>query len=184
MIIATIVACEILFWVFLLGGLAARYWLRLKRLSVWILACAPLADLVLLAVTAIDMRRGATPGLTHALAAIYIGFSVSWGHRLIAKLDNAWAVKYAGAARAPKLYGRDETVRVFKDFGLVVAGAAVTSGLVWALERMALPGVDTSGLTQAYGWMQRAVVISLIIAATYLIWPNEAPEDKTGTPPT
>lgn len=41
MIVAIIAACEILFWVFVIAGLAARYLLERRRLGAALLVMAP-----------------------------------------------------------------------------------------------------------------------------------------------
>ncbi len=79
MIVAVVVAVEIAFWVLLAAGLTARYVLRLPRAGVALLIAVPFVDLVLLAATVIDLRGGATAGVAHGLAAVYIGVSVAFG---------------------------------------------------------------------------------------------------------
>ncbi|WP_155340781.1 hypothetical protein [Acrocarpospora corrugata] len=74
--LALIIACEIGFWVFLGLGLAARYGLRLPRVSAILLLCVPLIDVVLLVAAVIDMRSGAAATWQHGLAAAYIAYSV------------------------------------------------------------------------------------------------------------
>lgn len=91
-----IVACEIGFWVFLLAGLSARYLLRRRRLGAVLLVMAPLVDLVLLTASVLDLRSGGTATVAHALAAIYLGCSVAFGHRLIHAMDVRFAHRYAG----------------------------------------------------------------------------------------
>ena len=59
MIVHLIIACEIMFWVFIAAGLAARYLLRRKTLGAALLICAPLVDVVLLVATALDLRAAA-----------------------------------------------------------------------------------------------------------------------------
>ena len=56
MIVAIIAACEILFWIFVIAGLAARYLLERRRLGAALLVMAPVTDLVLLAATAISLH--------------------------------------------------------------------------------------------------------------------------------
>ena len=58
-----IAACEIAFWALLFGGMAARYWWRRRRLSTVLLVAIPVADALLLALTAIDLARGARGGM-------------------------------------------------------------------------------------------------------------------------
>ncbi len=64
-----IVACEIGFWVVIALGLAVRYGLGKERLGLFILALTPLVDLVLLAVTSVDLYQGATATRAHALVS-------------------------------------------------------------------------------------------------------------------
>ena len=101
LLVAVIVACEIGFWVFLLGGLSARYLLRRRRLGAVLLVMAPLVDLVLLAASVLDLRTGGTATVAHALAAIYLGCSVAFGHRLIHAMDVRFAHRYAAGPPPP-----------------------------------------------------------------------------------
>lgn len=92
--ISVIIACEIGFWLLLLAGLAARYIVRAERLSTLLLAAVPLVDVVLLVVTLIDIRHGATIEMSHALAAAYIGISVMFGPGLIRWADRKFAARF------------------------------------------------------------------------------------------
>lgn len=106
MLYAIIIGSEIMFWVFLFGGLAARYVLRRKRLSSALLICAPLVDLVTLTAAVVDLRAGTEPSFAHVLAAIYIGVSVGFGHSMVHWADVRFAHRFAdGPAPAPKPAG-------------------------------------------------------------------------------
>lgn len=96
MIFAAIVTGEVAFWVLLVAGLAARYVLRRPRLGMLLLLGTPIVDAALLAVTAIDLHRGATPTQAHALAAAYLGFTVAFGHSLVSWADQRFAHRFAG----------------------------------------------------------------------------------------
>ena len=74
-----IVVCEVGFWVVLLVALAVRYLLAKERLSHALLLCLPLVDVLLLAFTAMDLRRGSTATFAHGLAAAYVGFTLAFG---------------------------------------------------------------------------------------------------------
>jgi hypothetical protein len=95
-LIALIVAAEIAFWSTLLAGLVARYLLGRPRLGLALLVATPFVDLLLLTVTTIDLRRGGEAALPHALAAVYIGVSIAWGHRMITWADARFAHRFAG----------------------------------------------------------------------------------------
>ena len=75
------------------------------RVSTVLLICVPLVDLVLLVVSAIDLRRGAPANFTHGLAAAYLGFSVAFGHSMVRWADQRFAHRFAGGPppwRPPK----------------------------------------------------------------------------------
>lgn len=96
MLIGVIVACEIGFWLFLLAGLVCRYLLKRQHLSAVLLAMAPAVDLVLLVVSVLDLRDGGVATAAHGLAAIYIGVSVGFGHRMLRWADTRFAHRFAG----------------------------------------------------------------------------------------
>ena len=111
--IALIVACEVGFWLLLGAGLAARYLLRARALSTALLLAVPLVDVVLLAATVIDLRRGGAAGLSHGLAAVYLGVSVAYGHQLVRWADQRFAHRFAGgpAPVRPPRTGRAHAAR-------------------------------------------------------------------------
>jgi len=86
-IATAIIAAELAFWLLLAAGLTARYGLGRRRLSTVLLASVPLADVVLLAVTAAHLAGGAQAEGTHGLAALYLGFSVVFGPSVVAAAD-------------------------------------------------------------------------------------------------
>jgi hypothetical protein len=107
MLAAVIVANEIGFWVLVGAGLVARYLLRRPRLGAGLLVAAPLVDLVLLTVSIVDLRRGGDASIVHALAAIYIGISVGFGHAMIRWADVRFAHRFTDgpAPVKPPKYG-------------------------------------------------------------------------------
>ncbi|MDA2811303.1 hypothetical protein O4J56_11730 [Nocardiopsis sp. RSe5-2] len=137
MIVAFILACEAMFWVLLLGGLAARYLLRSRGLSTVLLLLVPVLDVVLLAAISLHLASGADAEAGHGLGALYLGFTVAWGHPLIRWADARFAHRFAGGPRPPKpskagLAGvRHEAVAWLRTTAGCVIGAAVLGGLIW-----------------------------------------------------
>ncbi|HLU98848.1 MAG TPA: hypothetical protein VKZ89_18585 [Thermobifida alba] len=137
MVVAAILACEVLFWVVLLGGLSARYLLRLRRLSTLLLLLVPVLDVMLLLVIAWHLRSGGHADFSHGVGALYLGFTVAYGHSVIAWADARFAHRFAGGPPPPRRPRsglpalRYETAGWVR--GLVGAGvgAAVLGGLVW-----------------------------------------------------
>ena len=136
MVVAAIVACEVLFWVLLLGGLSARYLLRLRWLSTVLLLLVPVLDVALLLIIAWHLRSGGHADAGHGFGALYLGFTVAYGHSMIAWADARFAHRFMGGPPPPQRPRRGwaalryETVGWVR--GLVAAGvgAAVLAGLI------------------------------------------------------
>ncbi|MFF9194563.1 hypothetical protein ACF09L_05100 [Streptomyces sp. NPDC014779] len=177
MIVTLIVICEVGFWVLLAAGLAARYLLRMPRLGLALLLCEPLLELVLLVVTAIDLKNGAEPSWKHGLAALYIGYTVGHGHRTVKWLDGHAAHRLAGGpppVRPPR-YG---TARARHEgrvwLGSLVGGAVASVLLLAAMAYVGDDG-DTAGLRSWMYGAWRAVGIHGLIALSYALWPKKDP---------
>ncbi|WP_284581684.1 hypothetical protein [Streptomyces sp. 2P-4] len=181
MLVALIVACEVGFWVLLAAGLALRYFARMPRLGAAVLLCEPLLELVLLVVSTLDLRNGGEPSWKHGLAALYIGYTVGFGHYTVKWLDRHAAHRFAGGPKPPgPKYGRERARHEAKLWLRTVAAGAVALALLEAAILYVGDAGDTSGLR---GWQfgaLRAVAIHGIVAATYWIWPRKAP--AAGTP--
>jgi hypothetical protein len=133
---AVILAGEVAFWAFVLAGLAARYLLGRPRLGVTLLLMTPVVDLVLVAATVIDLRAGATADFFHGLAAIYVGVSIAFGHRMIRWADERFAHRFAGGPppkRPPKRgpeHARREREGWYRHLLAWAVGSALLLGMV------------------------------------------------------
>jgi hypothetical protein len=176
-IVTLIVICEVAFWVLLAAGLTVRYLLRMRRTGAALLLCEPLLEVVLLAVTAIDLKHGARPGWEHGLAALYIGFTVAYGHYTITWLDGHAAHRLAGAPPPvkPPRYGLARARHEGKLWLRSVLAGAIASGLlqiaIWYVGKP--ESVAPLRLWQATAL--RTVGIHGVVALTYLLWPKKAP---------
>ncbi|TDQ53390.1 hypothetical protein [Actinorugispora endophytica] len=137
MIVTAILACEVLFWVLLLGGLASRYLLRARRLSTLLLLLVPVLDVALLAIIALHLRSGGHADLGHGIGVLYLGFTVAYGHSLVRWADARFAHRFAGGPPPPKapasgpLKVRYEAVAWLRGVLAAAIGAAVLTALVW-----------------------------------------------------
>ncbi|WP_033824081.1 hypothetical protein [Kitasatospora sp. MBT63] len=169
-----IIAGEIGFWVLLALALAARYLLRWRTASTVLLIGLPLTDLVILATTVHDLRSGAVADWSHGLAAAYAGFSVGYGHALVRRADAHAAHRFAGGerpARPPK-YGRERAAHEWRIFGRTLVAAVVTVALIAGVQWLAGDAARTAGLDQWYPRMAAVTGISLLIAASYTLFPK------------
>ncbi|RPF36290.1 hypothetical protein [Streptomyces sp. TLI_185] len=178
MVVGLIIACEVGFWVLLAAGLAVRYLLKWRRTSVALLLCEPLLELVLFVVTAVDLKNGADPSWEHGLAALYIGYTVAYGHYTITWLDGHAAHRLAGGPRPPKppRHGLARARHEGRLWLRTLLAAAVACVLLQAAIWYVGDG-DTSSL-RAFQWTAlRTLGVHGVIALTYLIWPKKAPAE-------
>ncbi|MER8045810.1 hypothetical protein [Streptomyces sp. NPDC094032] len=184
MIVALIVICEVGFWVLLAAGLAARYLLRRPRLGMALLLCEPLLEVVLLVVTAVDLRNGADPSWKHGLAAVYIGYTVGHGHRTVKWLDGHAAHRLGGGpppVRPPR-YGMARARHEGRVWLGTVVAASVATGLLLLAAWYVGDSGDTASLTGWIGFAWRAAGIHGLIALTYAVFPKKAPKGSDQDP--
>jgi hypothetical protein len=178
-IVGLVVACEAGFWVLLAAGLSVRYLLKWRRTGVALLLCEPLLEVVLFVATAIDLRNGTKPSWEHGLAALYIGFTLAYGHYTIRWLDGHAAHRLAGAPPPPKppRYGLARAAHEGRLWLRTLLAAAVAcallQGAIWYV------GSPASLRDWQYAAL-RALGVHGLIAVTYLLWPKKAPATEGG----
>jgi hypothetical protein len=168
-ILWAILAVEVAFWLTLALGLTTRYLFRMPRASRVILLCVPLLDLVLITLTVVNLAGGAEPDPMHALAVVYLGFTIGFGHATIAWADRWFAYRFAGGPRPPKppKSGPEYVRRIWAEWRRVV--------VVWAI---AVPGI--AGLAWVGGvglpnewdalWSDPLWSMAVRITAIAVIW--------------
>ncbi|MFE2474709.1 hypothetical protein [Streptomyces sp. NPDC059389] len=183
MLVTLIIACEVGFWALLAGGLALRYLAKMPRLGAAVLLCEPLLELVLLAATAVDLKNGGEPSWTHGLAALYIGYTVGYGHYTVKWLDRHAAYRFAGGPKPPgPKHGRARAVHEWKLWTRTLAGAAVALGLLQGAIWYVGDAADTGALQSWQYTALRVLGIQAVIAATYTFWPRKPPAPEERAP--
>jgi len=174
MLYVVIVTCEVLFWVLVLAGLTTRYVLKRPRAGAVLLVGAPLVDLVLLAATVGDLRSGGTAGTVHALAAVYIGVSVGFGHSMVRWADERFAHRYAGGPaprRAPRT-GRAHAAHERRGLLRHVVAYLVGVGLLG----LAIVGIGDPSRTEAFAqvirWWTLVLGVDAVITLSYTVRPR------------
>jgi hypothetical protein len=164
-LILLIVAAEFAFWLTLLAGLVARYGLSRPRLGMALLLATPVVDLLLLAATTVDLRRGGEAALPHALAAVYIGVSVAWGERLVRWADVRFAHRFADGPppERPPRTGRLHAARERREW--------LRHLLAWAsgTSLLALGVLVVGDLDRTQALVNVAVLWTIVLAIDFLI---------------
>ncbi|MBL4836798.1 MAG: hypothetical protein JKY34_04405 [Kordiimonadaceae bacterium] len=127
-----IIACEILFWVFLFSGLALRYVFNQQLIGTYVLYTVPFIDLFLLIFSAVDLHKGENATFAHGLAAAYIGFTVAFGLVIIDWADKWFAYKFSGSTRPLEepTVGWQAVVYEMKVWGRCIIAVFITYGLL------------------------------------------------------
>jgi hypothetical protein len=172
--LAAIVACEVGFWVVLLSGLSVRYLIGLRRTGAVLLAATPLVDLALLVFTVIHLRSGAEAQAADGLAAVYLGVSIAFGHRMLRWADSRFAHRFAGGpppARPPKS-GPEHARRQRGLWYLHLLAFAIGSALL--LGGVALVG-DGARAEALLSWIPRwgvVLAVDFVWSFSYTLWPR------------
>ncbi|WFR63635.1 hypothetical protein P9222_04905 [Paenibacillus amylolyticus] len=172
-----IIGCEIAFWLFVFAGLSVKYLLGMKRLGIGLLMATPIVDLLLLVATVMDLQRGATAGMIHGIAAVYIGVSIAYGHQMIAWADRYFLYWFKGGEnpRNNKLYGREHASRErsgwYRHLLAWVIGSTFLFAMIWWIgdaERTAA----FYNLIKVWGII---LGIDFLISFSYSLWPRKVP---------
>lgn len=170
-----IVLCEVAFWVVILIGLSLRYLFNLKKLSFFFLALTPFIDVILIAITSLDLYRGATATVAHGLAPVYIGVSLAFGKNMIDWIDIRFQ-KYILKSDSPmpeKLTGIPFAKHYAKGFLRHLIAFAIGCAIL----ALMIFYIDDSSRTEAlYGIMKVwafIMAIDVYITSSYFIWPKK-----------
>lgn len=168
-------AAEVAFWVFLLAGLAARYLLRARRLSTALLLCVPLVDVVLVVASVADVASGSPPGPVHGIAALYLGFTVAFGHAMVRWADVRFAHRFAGGPspeRKPR-GGPSRTRYEWREFAKMALAWVIAVGVTVVLAAVGGTGVPAPLQwlgDPLWSWPARATIAAAIWFAVGPLW--------------
>jgi hypothetical protein len=171
-----IVVCEIAFWAVILIGLSFRYVFNLKNLGFFFLALTPLIDIILIAITSLDLYHGATATVAHGLAAVYIGVSLAFGKNMINWMDIRFQRYFlkSTTSKEEKLFGLPYAKNYAKGFVrhmiAFIIGYAILTSMIFYVDDAARTEA-LSGILKVWGFI---LAIDLYITASYFIWPKKA----------
>ncbi|TQR16413.1 hypothetical protein [Psychrobacillus soli] len=169
----TIIACEIGFWVVILLGLVTRYIYKKERFGLFFLALTPVIDLILLAITSIDLYNGATATLAHAIAAVYLGSSIAFGKSMIRWADEnfRYYVQKEGTKPGRKTgmeYARQSLKGTLQHLLAYIIGGGLLLLLIYFIDDPSRSEV-LWGTLKIWGLI---LGIDFVISISYFIWPR------------
>ncbi|MFI5493881.1 hypothetical protein [Actinoplanes sp. NPDC051859] len=172
--IAALIACEIGFWVLLAAGLLTRYVLRRRRLSTVLLWSVPLVDVALLVFAVLDLRTGGEARLAHGLAAVYLGVTAVFGHRMIRWADERVAHRFAGgpAPVRPPRTGPAHAARERQGWLLHLLAYAVSAAILGVFTLLVGDADRTAALWAVMRPWGLAVVIDFVLSFSYTLRPR------------
>lgn len=179
MILAVIVGCEVAFWIAVATGLALRYLTRQRRASTVVLALIPLVDIVLLAAVAWNLRAGGTATAAHSLATFYLGFTVTYGHRMITWADVRFAHRYAGGPAPVRLTGAAHMRQCWADVRRTGIACGLATVIAWGLIAWNGESARTAELQSTYTWAVILTGLEILFAISYTIWPRRDRQPST-----
>jgi hypothetical protein len=169
-----IVICEVAFWLFIILGLVTRYVFKLKTEGFILLALTPVIDLVLLITTGLDLNNGATATIAHAIAAVYIGISLSFGKSMIQWADIRFQYYVMKQGEKPrKRFGLEHAKHYFKGWLRHLLAYAIGASLIILGIFLIQAPSRTEALSGLLNTWTMVLVIDLIISISYFIWPRK-----------
>ncbi|WP_326941899.1 hypothetical protein [Agreia sp. Leaf244] len=140
-----------------------------------LLALTPVLDLILLAANAIDLSRGSTATFAHGLAAIYLGVSVAYGHKMIQWADTRFAHRFADGPAPTKRYESAYTAECWRDVVRTGIALAIAASVLWLLIAIASDPQRSAALTSMFGILGIIAAVELVRAIGYTLWPKKTP---------
>jgi hypothetical protein len=170
-----IITCEVLFWVFILLGLTARYLFKKEKLGFFLLALTPVIDLLLLIATSIDLYRGASASMAHGLAAVYIGVSIAFGKSMIQWADTRFQhyISKTTLSKPIKKFGIDFARHNAKGFIRHIIAFVISSGILGLMIIYIDDPSRTAALTGIMKVWSFILAIDLYLTISYFIWPRK-----------
>lgn len=172
--IAWIIAAEIAFWIVILIALVCRYRFNKPKLSIFFFTLTPVIDLLLILLTAMDLKAGTPASASHGIAAIYIGVSIAYGKTMITWADEKfqqWFLKIQ--IEKQRLTGLAKGIYEVKMLGLHVLAYIISTSLLYAMIVFIGQHTDTSSLLQVMKIWGIVLIIDAVISLSYVIFPGK-----------
>ena len=114
---------------------------------------------------------------THGLGAVYLGFTIAYGRRIVRWADVRFAARRGGVPReaAPTLYGNEKVRHEWKETFRWWAACVLSMSILGLCVAVVQNDAESPVF---YGWIARLALVgaaATIIPLAYSIWPKTAP---------
>lgn len=168
MIGIAIIAAEVLFWVFLVGGLLVRYALGWKTAGISMLVLTPVIDLFLIGMTYFDLSGGGESRFVHGLSAFYVGFSLTFGPSIIAAMDKKFSARYsANDANERAKNNKPSYAEHLQSWKKACIAGAITLALLAV-------GLFIAGFSNSFWILYWMIVVVFTVGSWWFIGPMRA----------
>ncbi len=138
-----------------------------------LLLCVPLLDVVLIVASLADVASGSPPGPVHGLAAVYLGFTVAFGHSMVRWADARFAHRFAGGPPPPPVprHGPAKVRYEWRAWGQALFAWVLALGVLQVFATVADTGVPdplTWSADPMWSWAARTGVV---VAVWFVGWP-------------
>lgn len=139
----------------------------------------PLLDLALLAAGVWQLSGNGGADEFTGLGAVYLGFTVAFGHSMIRWADQRFARRFAGGPPPwkPPRYGRARARHEWREFGKMLVAAGISAALLGG--GILLVG-DVGRAGALVAWLDRLALVTgvwFLIALSYTVFPRRAPSE-------
>ncbi|MDQ0495930.1 hypothetical protein [Paenibacillus brasilensis] len=168
-----IISAEVLFWVFVVAGLIARYMYDLKKLGGLLLLCTPVIDILLLIAVFITVSSGMEITTATGLAACYLGITVAFGHRLIKWADVRFSYWFGKGPKPQRKYGAAHAKEERTTWLLHLLGWAIGNVLLLAIIVYVGDLQRTASLEGLMKTWAVVLAIDFIVSFSYTLAPKK-----------
>lgn len=154
-----IIGGEVLFWALLIVGLSTRYLLDWRGASTALLIATPIIDIVIIALTYVDLAEGSSSDFSHGLAAFYVGFSTVFGPDVVRFLDRKLARRFSERHKDEPTHAGDRSALI--DWYRCLLASAITGALLGV-------GIFVAGWTDSF-WLLYWLIVVVFTAAAWAV---------------
>ncbi|WP_152657995.1 2TM domain-containing protein [Oceanobacillus sp. CFH 90083] len=131
-------------------------------------------DLVLLIVTVFDLKNGTVATAIHGIAAVYVGVSIAFGHRMIQWADGHFNYWFGNGKKPVKIkYGKEHARKEREAWYRHLLSLLIGGGILISIIFYINNSPQTEALMHIMLLWSLIVVIDFVISFSYTLFPKK-----------